>query len=59
MATVRVKPREGLVVLDDNGKEIPARGAEVKKSVRIVREIREGSLIVVKTIKKQKDEGGN
>jgi hypothetical protein len=56
MNKIRVKPAEGVVVLESIGKPIPAKGKEVDKTVRILRAIREGALIVVKTLpKKEKD----
>lgn len=58
MVMIRVKPRRDLIVLDDKGKPIPARGIEVVKSVRILREIREGSLEVVKTLPNKADTTG-
>lgn len=53
MKTIRVKPVGDHEIKDRNGKVIPARGAEVDKTVEIIRHIREGALEVAKTLPKK------
>lgn len=58
MRRIRVKPINGAIVTDSTGKQIPEKGVEVEKTVAVLRAIREGSLEVVKTLKKKDKEGG-
>ncbi len=59
---IKVKPsREGLVVLDGNGRQIEYNddGVDVIKTVHIVRRIKDGDLVLVKAHKAGKKKKGD